>query len=514
MKNINVFKYNSIIIALCFFTTLISCKDDWDDHYEQVDTRLESDILTVLAQDNDYSSFLGYLKETGIDSILTASQSYTVWAPNNEAFASVPAEILENEELLKSLIENHVGRNSYTSESFDDIVLVKMFNGKYLDFSNTGGIVTFGGVETLDQDVLTSNGVLHKIKNAIPVRDNIWSYLRENSEVFPYQISYFEQFNEEAFDEEASTPIATNSLGQTVYDSVFKQSNSFFDIIGDLNSEENRFSFIGLTDDVYTELYESLEGYFAHKVQDSTQLAVDRVIFKNVNFHLINPIDLDGVEVDTTTTWNNVVISIPETVGEFSNGNIFSMNEYILDPKEIFYKPSRYELENTVRREIGSTTDLSVQSVFNENASGRFTNTISLLEDPDASNSNNYVEVSFDNVFAAAYNIKVKFNTVPNDDEPTQVRFELSYNELDGSEVVENIDPIVIEADEERELQIGGDYLFNAFVDDNQDNIYSVKLRVIVDVSNAELALYNRRFGIDYVELVPVEEETEADPAD
>lgn len=503
----NRFKYNYIIIAFSILTTLISCKDDWEDHYEQIDTRLESDILTVLAEDEDYSEFLSYLKATHLDSLLMASQAYTVWAPNNEAFASVPTEILEDEDLLQSFIENHVGRNSYTSESFEDLVLVKMFNGKYLSFDNTAGVVTFGGVETLEKDIVASNGVVHKIKNAIPVRDNIWSYLGENAAAFPYQVSYLEQFNEEAFDEDASTPISINSLGQTVYDSVFKESNSFFEIIGDLNSEESRFSFIGLTDEVYTELYDNLKGYFAHNIPDSTQLAVDRIIFENINFPLIDVNDINGVEVDTTTTFNRVIISPPTTVETFSNGNVFEVDEYILDPKEIFYKPSRYEIENTVRREIGSTTDLSIQSVFNENASGRFTNTISLLNDPDSSNSNNYVEVSFNNVYAAAYNVIVKFNPVSNDDEPTKVRFELRYNELNGSEVVEDIDPIIVEADEEGDIQIGGDYLFKAFVDESENNIYNVKLRVIVDVNNAELALYNRRFGIDYVELVPVEEE-------
>lgn len=510
----NILKYNPIIIALIVFTTLVSCKDDWDDHYEQIDVRLESDILTALSKDADYSSFLTYLKETHTDSLLMASQSYTVWAPNNEAFELIPTEVLNDPEMLKLLMENHIGRNTYTSESFEDIVLVKMFNGKYLDFRKTGGSITFGGVETLESDILTSNGVIHKIKNTIPVRDNIWSYLTDNETLFPYQISYLEQFNQIAFDEDASTPISTNTLGQTVYDSVFKQSNSFFDVIGDLNDEEKRFSFIGLTDEVYNKLYGNLEGYFAHKVQDSTKLAVDRVIFKNINFSLIDPITLDGVEIDTTTTGNEVVINPPISTDEFSNGNVFSVNEYNLDPKEIFYKPSRYEIENTVRREIGSTVDLSIQSNFKENASGRFTNTISLLNDPDSNNTNNFFQVEFTNVYAAAYNVKVKFSPVANDDESTKVKFELEYNELDGTTVTEEIEPIIVAPDEESDIQIGGDYVFNAFVDESVENIYSVKLKVIVDVSNAELALYNRRFGIDYVELVPVEEVTETETED
>lgn len=510
----NRFKYNSIIIAFSILTTLVSCKDDWEEHYEQIDARLDSDILTVLAQDDDYSEFLGYLKETHIDSVLMASQAYTVWAPTNEAFASVPTEILEDEDLLKSLIENHVGRNSYTSGSFEDLVLVKMFNGKYLDFNKTTGSLTFGGVEMLENDILTSNGVVHKIKSTIEVRDNIWSYLKDNTERFPYQISYLEQFNQEAFDEDASTPISINSLGQTVYDSIFKESNTFFDIIGDLNSEETRFSFIGLTDEVYTQLYTNLEGYFAHKIADSTQLAIDRIIFNNVNFPLIDPIEIDGVEIDTTTTLNRVVISPPTDIETFSNGNVLEVNEFVLDPKEIFYKPSRYEVENTVRREIGSTVDLTIQSVFDETASGRFTNIVSMLNDPNSTNTNNNFEVSFHNVYAAAYNVKVKFSPVSNDDEPTKLRFELTYNNLNGSEVVEEIESIIVEADEERDIQIGGDYLFNAFVDESENNIYNVKLKVIVDVNNAELALYNRRFGIDYIELVPVEEVTDTETED
>ncbi|XMO85330.1 fasciclin domain-containing protein [Algibacter sp. AS12] len=501
-------------LAIVLILFAFSCKEEaLEEHYEQLDDRLETSILETLSSDSDYSTFLQLIKQTGYEHLLSSSQAFTVWAPNNEALSMVSSTILNDDVALTALIGNHISRFTYNStisyneELQDNSVLVKMFNNKYVEFSNAGGQVTFGDVAVQDADILTTNGVLHKMSDVLTVSPNIWSYLNDNANDFPELITYFEQFNKISFDEENSVSLGQNSLGQTVYDSVFSITNTRFSTIGDLSSEESRFTFLGLTDAAYTGVYDSFKDFYQFPVEDSVKTNTNRTIFNNLNFFPIVELeDLDGITTNRNTAGNNVIID-PASVTEnfsLSNGNLFVVNELNYDPKNVMYKPIRYEIENPERRTIGNLSEFSVVQDFDETASGRFTNTVNLLANPDNNDSNNYVEVAFTNVLSASYKINVKFSRV-GASKKTKLKFELSYVDASKQTVVHEIDAIDVSNLEEGVVTIGDIYDIPVFVNNEIDNDYFVKLKVIVDVIDAELILYDRKFGLDYVELTPVE---------
>ncbi|MEP3837829.1 MAG: fasciclin domain-containing protein [Algibacter sp.] len=506
MKNKNkaMLNFGRIVAILCLLAT-IGCKDEaWDEHYAQADSRLESNILSVLSEDTDYSTFVKYLKQTGYSSQLATAQAYTVWAPNNAAFAQVSADVINNPDLLKELIGNHISLFSYNTASNAE-TLVKMFNNKYVEFVNNSEGSTFGDVNVVETDILTSNGILHTLDEVLEVNPNIWGYLNDNADQFPTVMDFLTTFNETGFDEASSVKIGTNTLGQTVYDSVFSTTNSYFKIIGDLSSEEQRFTFIGLTDDLYTSAFDQLDDYFFHPVADSTKAVTDRTIIDNLTFPLVEMDELTN-EPLTTTTGNQIVIdpnAIVENV-DLSNGNIFVLNELNYDPMGIVYKPIRYEIENTDKRTIGSITDFSVQKKYDVFASGQFTNVVRLSRNPTSNNSNNYFEISFNNVLSASYKINLKFTPI-GAAQDTKLKFEFSYIDSNKNPVVVEIPPIVVSNLEEGVITIGDVYDIPVYIDNSEENIYYAKLKVIVDVSEPELLLYDRSFGIDYAELVPTE---------
>lgn len=203
MNNKNNFIINlGRICAVLVILVAFSCKEDaLDDHYGQEDQRLESSILETLATDANYSTFLELVKQTGFEELLSSSQAFTVWAPSNEALALVPADVLNDPDALTQLIGNHISRFSYGSTINENPVFVKMLNDKYIEFSNVDGQVTFGDVDLLEADLLTSNGILHKVSSVLSVKPNIWGFLNENVEEFPVLMEYFSQYNEVLFDE-------------------------------------------------------------------------------------------------------------------------------------------------------------------------------------------------------------------------------------------------------------------------------------------------------------------------
>lgn len=508
MKNKNkaIENFGRIVAILCLLVN-IGCKDDaWNEHYDQLDPRLESNILSSLSENPDYSTFVRYLNQTGYSNELAASQSYTVWAPNNAAFEQVSDDVLADEDLLKELIGNHISLFSYNTSS-NDQTLVKMFNNKYVEFVNTTEGSTFGGVPVSDSDLLTSNGIVHCIDDVLLVNPNIWGYLNDEADQFPILMDFLTQFNETGFDEANSVKTGSNTLGQPVYDSIFTTTNTYFNTIGDLSSEEARFTFIGLTDEVYAEVFDDLDDYFfIPRNTAAVKQYTDSAIFRNLNLPLVEYDDLNGTSVPTTT--DGAVIIEPSTIVDnvsLSNGNLFVVDELNYAPEDIIYKPIRYEIENTDRRTLGSLTDFAVQKKYDAFASDQFTNVVSLFRNPDANNSNNYLEIEFSNVLAARYKINLKFSPI-GAAQDTKLKFELTYTQSNFRQGVVEIPPIIVSNLEDGVITIGEDfYDFFVYVNDDEDALFKMKFKIIIDVSEPELILYDRKFGIDYVELVPTE---------
>lgn len=506
MKNRNntIANFTCILVMLCLFIT-VSCKEEaWDDHYEQLDSRLESNILSVLSEDSDYSTFVNYLNQTGYSKELETAQAYTVWAPNNAAFSQISNDILNNPDLLKQLIGNHISLFSYNTANNDE-VFVKMFNDKFIEFLNTDGTSSFGGVDVIEKDILALNGIIHTIDEVLEVNPNVWEHLNDNTSEFPILMNYLNEFNETAFDEENSVPIGSNTLGQTVYDSIFSSTNTYFKVIGDLSSEEDRYSFVGLTDNAYTSLYDIFDEFYNHPEADSIKIKTDKTIFENLNFPFIETSELNGTTI-TSTTGGSVMID-PNLITEevlLSNGNLFVVNELNYDPRGVIYKPIRYEIEDTDNRTIGELADFLIQKTFDNNASSQFTNKISLIQNPTVGDTNNYFEITFSNVLAASYNINLKFSPV-GASQDTKLKFQFTYTGTDELPVVEEIGPVIVSNLEDGIVTIGDTYTFPFFATGQENDNISVKLRVFIDVSEPELLLYDRTFGIDYAELVPTE---------
>ncbi|WP_372755669.1 fasciclin domain-containing protein [Mariniflexile sp.] len=504
MKNKNncIFNFSRLLVIVCIFLT-VSCKEEaWDDHYDQQDSRLEKNIFTVLSENPEYSTFVTLLEQTGYKSQLQSAQAFTVWAPNNAAFAQVSNAILNDPDALKELIGNHISLFSYNTTSNQE-TLVKMFNDKYIEFINTSGTSTFGGINLATKDILTSNGILHTLNEVLEVSPNIWGYLNNNASEYPSLMNFLTTFNETVFDEANSVKIGTNSLGQSVYDSIFVSSNSYFKTIGDLSSEERRYSFIGLTEPAYTGVYNTFKDYYKYPVADSIKANTDKAIFSNLNFQAIDLDEFDGSPVTTTT--GNMVMLDPSTITEnvaLSNGNVFVVNQLNYDPKNVIYKDVIYEIENSERRTIGNATALTIQKKYNRTSSGQFYNVVNLNQNPTG--SNNYFEISFSNVLSASYTLHLRFVPV-GASKNTKLKFEFSYVDANKNTVVNTIPAIEVSNLEDGEIQIGGPYTIPVFINKEKANSYFVKLKIFVDVSEPELILFDRTFGIDYAKLVPTE---------
>lgn len=504
-------KRNSILFFVSFMAVLSiiflfsGCNKDkeWDEHYMQADQRLNDNLLTILKADPDLSTFTGYLHDTGYDSLLTYSQAYTVWAPVNSAFASVSTDTLTDPVLLKVLIGNHLSRFSFATTDVGTGKNVKMYSGKYNLFSGSGGIFHLAGAGITEGDILTRNGILHKVDKVVSVRPNIWDYMRYSGD-FSKAMNYLDTFDIQVFDPYSSIRTGNNTLGQPIYDSVFIYSSTYFDKVGDLNAEEDHLTYLGLTDAAYDKAYNYFKNFYKFPVADTTEQNSLKAIFRNLVFPSVSLQNLPDDYI--TNTWGNKIKIDASSVTEdvlLSNGHVFVLDTLTCSATDIIYKPVRYEVEDVRRRTIGNTSAVTITKAYDLASSGNFKNTVAYILTTAPTTSNDYFEVKFSNVLSANYDVYVKFTPI-GASKDTKLTFRLVYSNFASGTTTVNTTAKVISKAEDSAIKIGSTTTFPVYINGSTTNTYSITFRIMFNVSDAELVLYDRKYGIDYIELVPV----------
>ena len=164
-------------IFIAFVTVgIISCSDDDDT------TDIPAPELTIaeIVSGNDaYSTLLAALQRTELDGVLNDEGDFTVFAPDNDAFASFLGDgvtVADVEvEALKQILLNHVLGQSVTSSELStgyvNNLAVESTSEKnlstYINISN--GVVINNVSQVVQADVLASNGVIHFVNNVIPL---------------------------------------------------------------------------------------------------------------------------------------------------------------------------------------------------------------------------------------------------------------------------------------------------------------------------------------------------------
>jgi len=125
-----------------------------------------NDIVAVASGAGIFSTLVAAVTAAGLVETLQGPGPFTVFAPNDEAFAKLPegtvAELLkpENKEKLAAVLTYHVVAGKVMA---CDITTMKAttVNGQELDINVSHGEVTVNKSKVIKADVAASNGVIH-----------------------------------------------------------------------------------------------------------------------------------------------------------------------------------------------------------------------------------------------------------------------------------------------------------------------------------------------------------------
>jgi uncharacterized surface protein with fasciclin (FAS1) repeats len=129
------------------------------------------DIVAVASGNPDFSTLVSAVQAAGLVETLQGEGPFTVFAPTNDAFAKVPADVLEkllkpeNKDALAAVLTYHVlsGKVMAADVAAGDVASVQ---GDNITITTEGG-VKVNEANVIATDVAASNGVIHVIDAVI-----------------------------------------------------------------------------------------------------------------------------------------------------------------------------------------------------------------------------------------------------------------------------------------------------------------------------------------------------------
>jgi uncharacterized surface protein with fasciclin (FAS1) repeats len=127
-------------------------------------------VETAIAAD-DFNTLVAAVQAAGLVDKLQEKGPFTVFAPNDAAFAKIPAETLNaliaDPETLGSILGLHVIAGKNMAADVVSIDQATTITGKLLSFDVIDGAVYVNGSMVIATDIETSNGVIHVIDTVI-----------------------------------------------------------------------------------------------------------------------------------------------------------------------------------------------------------------------------------------------------------------------------------------------------------------------------------------------------------
>ena len=132
------------------------------------------DIVDTAASAGSFKTLVAAIEAAGLEETLKGPGPFTVFAPNDEAFAKLPAGTVEtllkpeNKDKLVQILTYHVVPGKVMS---DDIAgktaEAKTVEGSTLEVDASGGDVMVDEARVVQADIAADNGVIHVIDTVV-----------------------------------------------------------------------------------------------------------------------------------------------------------------------------------------------------------------------------------------------------------------------------------------------------------------------------------------------------------
>lgn len=137
----------------------------------QVSKAAPKDIVATAVGAGSFETLVIAVKAAGLVEVLQGPGPFTVFAPNDEAFAKLPKGTLEallnDPAKLKAVLTYHVVPGKLMASDVLGGAQLRTVQGQSLKASQKEGDVRIDGARVLSTDIPCSNGVIHVIDSVV-----------------------------------------------------------------------------------------------------------------------------------------------------------------------------------------------------------------------------------------------------------------------------------------------------------------------------------------------------------
>ncbi len=129
-----------------------------------------SNIVETAVANGNFKTLVTAVKEAGLVETLSGPGPFTVFAPNDEAFAKLPPgtieALLKDKAKLTAVLTYHVVAGKHTAAEVGKHHSLKTVQGQDLSIKNGSG-VTVDNASVVAADIITDNGIIHVIDSVV-----------------------------------------------------------------------------------------------------------------------------------------------------------------------------------------------------------------------------------------------------------------------------------------------------------------------------------------------------------
>lgn len=430
----------------------VSCTDQWENHYDAKSSgKIDMSLYEYLKSQENLSVFTKMVNVVGYDTILSKPQSFTVWAPDNSALeeflpllAQIELGLISTEDNLKAvseirkLVENHITRFLQTSSGLKTRKIL-MINGKIIEFSKSGTLISLGGKPISKSDIALNNGIVHILGEYYPYRQNLWEFINQTTGLDSLR-NYINSLTRLEFDPSASI------IDGVLMDSVMFETNDLLSELAALNFEDSVYTAILPDNEAWSEAFGRIFPFYKSAATDG---GVDKQITRT-KWALVQDLFFRN-EINTPITADTLVATLGTAFATparlfdnaqpkiMSNGISYVTSKLNYTATESWFKPIRIEAEYNFLGRLTLNYDAITLSGLGTGYDISSRNYVHFIDNSISTVSTLYITFPIPNTLSGKYNIYCVF--VPTiivdttDLRPYKVKFSLQYMNAAGTVV-------------------------------------------------------------------------------
>ncbi len=144
------------------------------DNETSAENRAPDNNQTIVqaAEGAGYATFASLVRDAGLEDTLNNGESYTVFAPTDLAFESLPEGTLDDlrndKEKLNRVLTYHVVSGEYRASALENMnSLTSLETGELAVNTTASGQIMVGSATVIEPDITAGNGVIHGVDKVL-----------------------------------------------------------------------------------------------------------------------------------------------------------------------------------------------------------------------------------------------------------------------------------------------------------------------------------------------------------